>query len=1506
MTVIYILFQGFMINSSKFYAEGSEFEIPEPKKVEFLNKIVINLYKTRANEIKTNYDRAWNITEEGIENLYGFMMFWHSINNNGANYEGKIIRLKSDIDLQNNNSLKYSKINQKNERYDLKIEGELDNSKTWNPIGTKEHPFKGIFDGQGHTIKNLTVFESEGGNGEAYAGLFGYTENVSIKNLNIENVNIICETVDNHAQAGAVAGRVIGNLENCHVKNCVIVCKSQEKEMVSAGGLVGSYVVLNDETDDLVLKDCTAEDINVYSTCQAGGIAGNLGGKQEIKSNNNVVIGVIGTVQANNITINNCKIEKSEIHSSGRQTGGLVAGFSCVGNVEITNCEFVGNVTAGKETNNGLNYSSGGQAGGIIAGFGCGRINISGGNVMVDNCYSTGNITGMGQTGGIIAGFGGPANETGINIMNCSSNGDITSYSNQENIGGDAGGIIAGFGCNASNNSVLIQNCHHFNGDVVSFGTKRDSAGNAGGVITSFGTSGNVIIVKDCTNEGKVKAACQVGGLISGFGLGDSGSGVIIENCHHSNGDVISFGTENGRSGNAGGLISGFGGPSVIIENCTTKCSVRAANQVGGLISGVGSKGSIIIENCRHSNGDVISFGIGNAGGLISGFGGPSAIIENCTNECNVSAANQVGGLISGVGIGYSGSSVIIENCHHSNGDVISFGTESGRSGNAGGLISGFGGPSVIIENCTTKCNVRAADQVGGLISGFGFGGSSAIIENCRHSNGDVISFGVGNAGGLISGFGGSGVIIENCTAECNVSAANQVGGLISGFGANHMNTIKNCHHSKGNVESINYSAAGGLIAGFGIDGSIIIENCTNNGDVISDGSGSAGGLISDFAVTRFAIIRDCISEGNVYSKDQSGGLISGFAVGCKIDVNVSITNCHSKGNVTGLSKTGGLIGFCVLGTEREEQNNWCKFILKDNSSKGNVFSENNLAGGLIGGLYSGSRTGITGQIGSVISSDNVTPASLEIANNFSEGDVTSFSDYKFGQAGGLVAQCDRFIAENCHSKGNITTNSGFSGNAGGIVADCNVLDLKKCYSNGNISCNSQGIDKTDHETLSEVAAGGLAGKCNDLQLSESFSYGNVECCSNHEQISEPSYAGGLVGKLSLSVDTDHNVANCFYVGNLNSNSDICYNGGLFGLLDGKENSLNLMKCYAGGTEFITKNRAVPENLKIGGLIGEYLGPELGKNFMDVCYYNTDTTLASSAIGNLQDSFQNTQLDTYKMTGLNYNIHNIYDIDRDRAPEYMSLNNIGILTWKFFDDDILKESDENYHYDRICYYPVLSYTDVKPRLSYKKLFKDIDIQDPETGVWLLSEGPYPLDSSLKVIDMNEGKKYSFVFSIFDDEHKKILERVKFYDIYLKYNNDKKDIEPLISPLMIRIPVPDDFDKDILELNAFRITDSKDKEFDDEKLVIIDGKYYIELMTNHLSYYGITDIKLPENNNNENSSEESGNNSSNNGNKDGSEFPNTNEEKIPSMIINMLILTVSLAIIFKFICKKKIK
>ena len=87
----------------------------------------------------------------------------------------------------------------------------------WTPIGSplKDHGFCGNFDGQNYTIRNLKINQEPYSDGYAYVGLFGITENNSIKNLVIENVNISCS---GHIVSAAIAYPYYTKVENITVK----------------------------------------------------------------------------------------------------------------------------------------------------------------------------------------------------------------------------------------------------------------------------------------------------------------------------------------------------------------------------------------------------------------------------------------------------------------------------------------------------------------------------------------------------------------------------------------------------------------------------------------------------------------------------------------------------------------------------------------------------------------------------------------------------------------------------------------------------------------------------------------------------------------------------------------------------------------------------------------------------------------------------------------------------------------------------------------------------------------------------------------------------------------------------------------------------------------------------------------------------------------------------------------------------------------------------------------
>ena len=105
----------------------------------------------------------------------------------------------------------------------------------WTPIGNAEHPFKGNFDGQGHTISGIWI-----NNTDEHVGLFGYVKGTIpredegqgsdyIKNLVLTNANVT---------GGRCVGGVVGYVINqVHMQN--IVCQANVTGKEHVGGVFG-------------------------------------------------------------------------------------------------------------------------------------------------------------------------------------------------------------------------------------------------------------------------------------------------------------------------------------------------------------------------------------------------------------------------------------------------------------------------------------------------------------------------------------------------------------------------------------------------------------------------------------------------------------------------------------------------------------------------------------------------------------------------------------------------------------------------------------------------------------------------------------------------------------------------------------------------------------------------------------------------------------------------------------------------------------------------------------------------------------------------------------------------------------------------------------------------------------------------------------------------------------------------------------------------------------------
>lgn len=152
---------------------------------------------------------------------------------------------------------------------DISLAGEA-----WMPVGgAGGHSFSGVFDGQYHVIRNLTIGSEDVPANYVYAGLFSYLDGAVVKNLGLKDAYInVARSDDTRIYAGIIAGVTdsysgMGVLiDHCTVSGTLI---GQSDSWCELGGIAG-YV------DEGVISNCGAViDITATSrngTVDAGGI----------------------------------------------------------------------------------------------------------------------------------------------------------------------------------------------------------------------------------------------------------------------------------------------------------------------------------------------------------------------------------------------------------------------------------------------------------------------------------------------------------------------------------------------------------------------------------------------------------------------------------------------------------------------------------------------------------------------------------------------------------------------------------------------------------------------------------------------------------------------------------------------------------------------------------------------------------------------------------------------------------------------------------------------------------------------------------------------------------------------------------------------------------------------------------------------------------------------------------------------------------------------------------
>ena len=378
--------------------------------------------------------------------------------------------------------------------------------------------FSGIFDGAHFTISNLTMdtgpYSAEIGND--YPSLFGQiTENGEVKNLGIEDVNIIGGSCSDYL--GGLAGKNCGTISNCYSTGSV----SGDDNF---GGLVGGNqgIISNCYTAATVTgeagsgyfgglagKNCGTIS-NCYSTGSVSGddnFGGLVGGNQGI--------GIISSCYSS------CNVQGEE---GSWNIGGLVGGNQGI----ISNCYTTGTVNGGKE----LAF-----LGGLVGKNNCGTIS---------NCYSTGEVH-AGDSSTEIGGLVGK-NECST-VINSYSIGEVQAGDSSTKIGG-----LVGF-----NNYSTISRCYSTgpvsgeNSTYLGGLLGKNFAGTINNSYSKGPVSGEDFLgglvglndlgqINTCYSTGQVSGNAYLGGLV-----GENWEGTIDRCC--------STGKVQGQDDYLGGLV---------------------------------------------------------------------------------------------------------------------------------------------------------------------------------------------------------------------------------------------------------------------------------------------------------------------------------------------------------------------------------------------------------------------------------------------------------------------------------------------------------------------------------------------------------------------------------------------------------------------------------------------------------------------------------------------------------------------------------------------------------------------------------------------------------------------------------------------------------------------------------------------------------------------------------------------------------------------------------------
>lgn len=419
---------------------------------------------------------------------------------------------------------------------------------------------------------------------------------------------------------------------------------------------------------------------------------------------------------------------------------------------------------------------------------------------------------------------------------------------------------------------------------------------------------------------------------------------------------------------------------------------------------------------------------------------------------------------------------------------------------------------NTVISNVTLKGTNAIGQSNNGAFFGVAKEGAYVQLNNCINN----VNFSIyQKKGGLATNAGGFFGLIEQ-GAKVKFTGCTNNGNFVSGP-----------YETKGTFTDKRAENIGGFVGN--CYGTVEITSSVNNGEIVAS-TAMIGGFIGNLddrnslgSSKAASKLTGNTNYGKISGANFAGGLI-GEIENINNDQSYDIYENINRGSVSGNAMVGGIIG--IINTDGMNSN------YTKNKNYGEIISEHNSAGGIVGASYGG--------------------------KNYSDNENYGMINGKNGNAGGIIGYSDDddVILDNTKNEGTIKGNNSVGGIIGYFGNDSNDPSLKITNSS-----NSGTI------TSNNGAAGGIAGF---IDSDGAHAFENV---SNTAAVTGGRSAGGILAETEGPI-TFNNAVNNGTVAAKGSNA-----GGI--LAWGENNEVTFIDCSNAGN--------VTGKNETGGILG-YVG----------------------------------------------------------------------------------------------------------------------------------------------------------------------------------------------------------------------------------------------------------------------------------------------------------------------------